>query len=128
MKGRHLDGKGKGEYSYDYKNDIMIFRIRNRDYLKSIDFDNFIADVDKEGFITGMRIFDASQIFKLRKLVLKNVRYFEFNSKVEENVVTLQMRFQSFLRNKPVINQGHDFVREAVDSKLENKEAVATIG
>ena len=65
MANKHLDGKGKGEYSYDYKNDVMFFKIKNRDYLKSIDFDNFVADIDKEGYITGVRIFDATRIFKL---------------------------------------------------------------
>ena len=46
MNGRHLAAEGKGEYTYDYLNDILLFKIKDRDYLKSLDFDNLIVDID----------------------------------------------------------------------------------
>lgn len=127
MESRHLDARGKGEYTYDYRNDILLFKIKNRDYDISIEFDNLIVDVDKEGFITGLRIFDASQIFKLSKLELSRVKGFEFNSKVEGKIITIQLRFTLVLRNKPVIKHGQDIVRESADSHIKNSEVLCTV-
>ena len=127
MKNKHLDARGKGEYTYDYINDIMLFKIRDRDYLKSIDFGILVVDIDTKGFVTGLRIFDASKVFKLSKLALKNIKQFEFNSKVENKVLTIQLRFMSVLRNKPVIKHGQDFIREALQSEIKDSEVVCTI-
>ncbi|MCX6706891.1 MAG: DUF2283 domain-containing protein [Candidatus Woesearchaeota archaeon] len=127
MKGKHLNAKGKGESSYDYKNDILLFKIKDREYKLSLDFGNLVVDVDKEGFITGLRIFDASQLLRLSKLALKNVKQFEFNAKVEEKVITIQLRFMSMLRNKCLVKQGQDFVRDAINSKIEDSEVSCTV-
>ena len=127
MESKHLDARGKGEYTYDYRNDILLFKIKDRDYAMSIEFENLIVDIDKEGYITGLRIFDASQIFKLSKLALNNIKGFEFNSKVEDKVITIQLRFTSVLRNKPVIKHGQDIVREASDSHIKNSEVFCTV-
>ena len=56
MTKRHLDAKGKGEYDYDYRNDILLFKIKDRNYLKSLEFENLVIDFDDKGFITGLRI------------------------------------------------------------------------
>ena len=127
MENKHLDARGKGVYTYDYKNDILLFKIRDREYTMSIEFENLIIDIDKEGFITGLRIFDASQIFKLSKLALSNVKRFEFNTKVENKVITIQLRFMSLLRNRPVVKHGQDIVREATDSHIMNSEVLCTV-
>ena len=125
-KHKHLDAKGKGEFSYDYRNDILLFKTKNRDYQKSIDFDNFTLDIDTKGFITGIRIFDASKIFGLSKMALNNIKQFEFNTRAEEKVITIQLKFMSVLRNKPQIIGGENFVREAFRSKIEDSELICT--
>ena len=127
MNGRHLAAEGKGEYTYDYLNDILLFKIKNRDYLKSLDFDNLIVDIDKEYFITGMRIFDASKIFNIPKLALKNIKSFRFNARVEDKKVTIQLEFIPVLRNKPLIKQGQNLIREAIGSEVRNSEVVCTV-
>lgn len=127
MESRHLDARGKGEYTYDFRNDILLFKIKNRDYAMSIEFENLIVDIDTQGYITGLRIFDASQLFKLSKLALSNVKIFEFNTKVENKVITIQLRFTSVLRNKPVIKHGQDIVREASSSQIRNSEVLCTV-
>ena len=127
MNGRHLAAEGKGEYTYDYLNDILLFKIKDRDYLKSLDFDNLIVDIDKEGFITGMRIFDACEIFNLPKLALKNIKFFKFNARVEDKKVTIQLEFIPVLRNKPLIKQGQNLIREAIGSEVRNSEVVCTV-
>jgi hypothetical protein len=125
---KQLNAKGKGEHSYDYRNDMLIFKIRGRDYLKSLDFGSIIIDIDTAGFITGLRVMDASEVFKLSKLALSNIKGFEFNAKVEEKVINIQVHFNAVLRNKPVITQGQDFVREALDSNIADSEVVCSVG
>ena len=128
MTTKHLDAKGKGEYTYNYKHDILLFKIKNREYTKSIDFENLIIDIDKEGFITGLRIFDASQIFNLSKIALKNIKQFEFNATVEDKIVSIQLRFAACLRNKPYkIQHGENFVREALTSTIEDSRVECTV-
>jgi len=127
MKGKHLEAKGKGEHTYDYANDMLLFKIKNRDYLKSLDFDNLIVDIDKEGFITGLRIFDASEIFNIPKLALKSIKSWRFNASVEDKKVTIQLEFIPILRNKPLIKQGQNLVREAIGSEISNSEVLCTV-
>jgi len=127
MKKRLLKANGDGEHTYDYGNDILLFKIKNRDYMKSIDFENIVIDIDKEDFITGMRIFDASKVLKLSKLALRNIQQFEFNAKAEENVITIQLRFMAVLRNKPIIKQGQDFVRESLNSDILDSEVLCSV-
>ncbi len=127
MKGRHLKALGKGECIYDYVNDLLLFKIKNRDYLKSLDFDNLIVDIDKEGFITGLRIFDASKIFNIPKIALKNIKSFRFSARVEDKKVTIQLEFIPILRNKPLIKQGQNLVREAIGSEVNNSDVLCTI-
>src|SRR3989338_1284063 len=124
MENKHLDARGKGENTYDYANDILLFKIQNREYAISIEFDNLIVDVDTKGFITWLRIFDASKLFGLSKLALNNVKGFEFNTRVESKVITIQLRFTSVLRNKPVIKHSQDIVREAFNSHIKDSEVM----
>ncbi len=97
---RNLDGKGKGEYSYDYKNDILVFKIQNRNYKMSFEFQNFVADIDEENFITGMRIFDASKVFGIEKILLKSIVSCNFNADVEDGIITIKLKITSKLRNR----------------------------
>lgn len=127
MKGRHLEAKGKGEYTYDYMNDLLLFKIKDRDYSKSLDFDNLIVDIDKEGFITGLRIFDASKVFNIQKLALKDIKSWRFDARIEDKKVTIRLEFIPVLRNKPLIKQGQNLVREAIGSEVNDSKVVCTV-
>ena len=63
------------KFIYDYKEDILLFRITGRNYSKSVELQNLVADIDEEGFVTGIRIFDASKVFGVDKNSLKNLPY-----------------------------------------------------
>ena len=127
MKGKHLKALGKGECIYDYANDLLLFKIKNRNYLKSLDFDNLVVDIDKQGFITGLRIFDASKIFNIPKLALKDIKSFKFHARIEDKKVTIELEFIPVLRNKPYIKQGQNLVREAIGSEVNNSEVLCTV-
>ena len=69
-KERHLNAPGKGEFLYDYKHDILTFKIRDRDYKMSVELQNFAIDIDTENFVTGIRIFDPLTGKKLASINL----------------------------------------------------------
>jgi uncharacterized protein YuzE len=123
METKHLDAKGKGEVDYDYKNDILLFKITGREYKKSLDFENLVLDVDTEGFITGIQLFEASKLFKIPKDALLKIRRWEFNAKVEDKIITVQIVFEALKRNRVVVERGHNLQRES-SSPLRNSEAL----
>ena len=47
--------EGKGEFDYDYKHDILFFKIKEREYGKSIETNNLIIDIDKEEYLVGIQ-------------------------------------------------------------------------
>ncbi|HIH04810.1 TPA: DUF2283 domain-containing protein [Candidatus Woesearchaeota archaeon] len=126
MENKHLNARGKGEHTYDFTNDILLFKIRDREYQGSLEFENMVVDVDKEGFITGMRIFDASKVFAIRKEALRQIREFEFNARVEDKVITIQLKFVPIYRNKPMIKQGQNIVRQAQEN-IRDSEVMCTV-
>lgn len=102
MAEKHLDGTGKGDFLYDLHNDILMFKIKERDYQNSVEFQNFVADIDTEGFVTGIRIFDASEVFGIDKYTLKNIVKWEFKISVESGMITVRLTFVGQVRNKEV--------------------------
>ncbi|MDO8642176.1 MAG: DUF2283 domain-containing protein [Candidatus Woesearchaeota archaeon] len=97
---KHLDAKDEGEIIYDYAHDILTFKIKNRNYKQSVEFHNFVADIDDLGFVTGVRIFDASRIFGVVKYTLKNIIHCDFKARLEKNALTIQLKFVGKARNK----------------------------
>ena len=102
--------KGKGSFSYDLIHDILFFKTVERDYVKSIELENLTIDIDKEGFIVGIQIFEASHFFNLGKEELRNVRHWEFKAVVNEGSIEIRLIFQMLRRNKiieknPIIMQ-----------------------
>lgn len=120
MEKKYLDAKEKGKVDYDYKNDILFFNIKDREYEKSLDFGDFVIDLDKEGFATGIQIMDASKIFKSPKEDLMNVKKWQFAIKIENNIVSIQLAFILVKRNVTI---QQNFEREAkanlMDSEVE---------
>ena len=115
-----LDAIEKGQMDYDYKNDILFFKIKDREYERSFDFEDFVIDLDKEGFATGIQIMDASKIFNRSKEDLRNISNFKFATKIENNIISIQIAFSILKGNKLIIQQ--NFEREAktmlIDSEV----------
>ncbi len=126
MATKHLDARGKGEIDYDYKEDTLFFKIKDREYMNSLDFEGLVVDIDKEGFLTGIQIFDASQLFGIPKEALRNTKFMEFSAKAQEKEVILRFRFIAALRNKSFMQQGQDIIREAT-APLASTEMMCTM-
>ncbi len=109
---KRLDGTGKGECLYDYKHDILTFKIKDRNYRQSVEVQNYVIDVDDEGFVTGLRIFDATKVLGLSKLVLKNIIRMDFRAQIRDNVISVTLKFSSMLRNKILFKEKETFTQK----------------
>lgn len=129
MKEKQL--QGKGEFIYDFKHDILTFKIKDRDYKQSIELQNFCIDIDTENFVTGVRIFDVSKVSGLRKLVFRNLTHGKFESTVKNNIITVRLQFVGKLRNRiiPIFSKEENFTQQIVTPieakrKIEDSTAI----
>ena len=122
-KNKHLEGKG--EFDYDYVHDVLFFKVKNRNYDRSIELDRLVVDVDEENFITGIQIFDASEFFGLSKELLRNVSNWHFEASIDENKLEVRLIFQTIYRNK-IIEPRPIFIEELSES-LPNSKVVCTV-
>ena len=118
--------KCKGKEDYDYKHDILFFKVKEREYHKSLEFEDIVLDIDKKGSITGMQIFDASKLFKMDKNSLRQVKEWELHTKVKNNVITVQLMFEVATRNKVIIERGQNLIRESA-SPIKDSEIVCRV-
>jgi|SRR3989338_5107740 len=98
MKPRHLEAEG--EMDYDYVNDILFFKIKDREYDFSIEFQNMVIDIDEEKFIVGIQIFEASKFLRMSKISLREIPNWRFNAKLEDNTIEIRLDYQLKVRNK----------------------------
>mgnify|MGYP006309567921 FL=1 len=113
-------------HTYDYKNDVLLFKIKGRKYKESIEFDDVVIDLDEEEFITGIRIFDASAFFNLPKQTLKTITAFSFDTRIEANIVTVNLHFTTRYRNKEVLHQGQNLIRQATSTINDSQASCST--
>lgn len=116
--------QGKGEVDYDFKHDILFFKTKDRKYAKSIELlDSIVVDVDKEGFLVGIQIFDASEFLNLDKKELLSIPKWSFNANVYDgNKIDIRLVFQIKVRNKIV--EKNPIIAQQINQKLPNSEMV----
>jgi len=113
------------EFNYDYKYDILFFKTSEREYIKSIELDNIILDIDKERFIVGIQILEASKFLNLNKRVLLKVPRWEFKATVNEGRIEIRLMFQIVVRNK--IIEKNPIIMEPTSEPLPNSQLVCEI-
>jgi len=92
----------KGEMDYDYVNDILFFKVKDREYSRSLEFENTVIDIDSEDFITGIQIFDASKFLQVDKESLRLVPKWEFKAMIGNNKIEIRLNYETQFRNKIV--------------------------
>lgn len=117
--------KAKGEVDYDYQHDIILFKIKNRDYVKSIELNNLVLDIDKEGFITGIQIFKASNFFNLTKNALLKIPQWQYLATVDSGRIEIRLAFKVTVRNK-IIEKNPIIVQET-NEPLPNSEIMCDV-
>jgi len=131
-KERQLNAKNQGEFLYDYVHDILTFKIKDRDYKMSVELQNFVIDIDKENFVTGIRIFDVTKVSGLNKILFKNLVHGEFNASIKDNVITVRLNFVGKLRNRlmPIFSREEKFTQQvsaAVNPKYPMEDSVVCV-
>lgn len=96
-KEKHLEGHGAMDY--DYLNDVLFFKVKNREYDRSLEFENMIIDLDSEDFIVGLQIFDASKFLGIQKSDLK-VNGWQFNARITPESIEVRLICDISIRNK----------------------------
>lgn len=115
--------EGKGEVDYDYENDILFFKLKGRKYDNSIELlDNLVVDVDKEGFLVGIQMFDASEYLNIDKKSLLKIPNWQFTINVHENIIEIRLVFQVKIRNKIV--EKNPIISQQMSHKLPDSQLV----
>lgn len=117
--------KAEGEMDYDYVNDILFFKVKNREYNFSIEFQNMIIDIDEEKFVVGIQIFEASKFLRMSKINLREIPKWQFNAKIEEGIIELRLNYQLQIRNK--IFKKSPIIIQENKSGLPSPQMVCTI-
>ncbi len=120
---KHLEAEG--EMDYDYINDILFFKVKNREYDFSIEFQNMVIDIDKEKFIVGIQIFEASEFLRMSKLNLREIPKWKFKAKIENDVINLRLNYRLKIRNK--IYEKSPIIVQENKSGLPSPQTVQTI-
>lgn len=94
--------EAEGEMDYDYINDILLFKIKNREYDFSLEFQNMVVDIDNQQFIVGIQIFDASRFLGIDKQYLKTIPKWQFKAKINREVIEVRIFYQVNIRNKVI--------------------------
>jgi len=96
--GRVLESKG--EMGYDFVNDILFFKVKDREYNFSLEFQNMVIDIDKKNFIIGIQIFDASEFLGISKMNLREIPKWQFRAKIDNKIIELRLFYQISIRNR----------------------------
>ena len=82
-----------------------------------------MIDVDKEGFLVGIQIFDASEFLNLDKKELLSIPKWFFNANVYDgNKIDIRLTFQIKIRNKIV--EKNPIIAQQINQKLPNSEMI----
>ncbi len=100
MADKHL--KAPGECDYDFKYDTLFFKVKGREYSKSIEAGNFILEIDSEDFLTGIQIPDASKLLGIDKMKLLEIPKWNFDGRIKDGTIILRLAFQTQIRNKTI--------------------------
>ncbi|MEK6872259.1 MAG: DUF2283 domain-containing protein [Nanoarchaeota archaeon] len=120
---KHLEGQG--EVDYDFVNDILFFKVKDRTYDKSIEFENLVIDIDDKEFITGIQIFDASKFLQVNKESLRNIPKWTFQAIVIGENIEIRLNYETIVRNK-TIEKNPIIVREN-KSHLPSSEMICEV-
>ncbi len=123
MKEKHLEGEG--EMDYDYENNVLFFKVKDRDYDFSFEFENMVIDVDKEKFIVGIQLFNASEFLGISKINLREIPTWKFKAKITKGIIELRLFYQLKIRNQ--IIEKNPIILQENKANLPSPQMVATI-
>ena len=117
--------EAKGEMDYDYASDILFFKVKNREYDFSLEFSNMVIDIDREEFVTGIQIFDASKFLGFSKIYLRKIPEWKFEAKITKESIEIRITYRVEIRNR--IIEKNPIIMQQNSLGLPFPQTVATI-
>jgi|TARA_B100002003_G_C13772206_1_gene382979 uncharacterized protein YuzE len=111
-----------GDFDYDSRNDIIFFKVKDREYSHSIELSSLVIDLDKEDFIVGLQIINASEIFQISKDILRGVNGFRLQARINEGVIQINLSFGTVSRNNKI--EYKPIIFERVDENFPDSEMI----
>ena len=90
----------KAEVWYDFENDIFVGVPISREYDSSFQIGDFIFDLDKKKNVNGIELLNASKIFRIPKVFLKNMVSGKLDIIVSEEFIHVKLQIKSKVRNE----------------------------
>ena len=115
----------EGAFDYDYVNDILFFKVDEREYAFSVELLDYVIDLDIEGFVVGLQIFDASKHFGMNKNSLREVKNWRLEARIRAGVIEVKLIFTSILRNKMI--EKNPILVQRIDGNIADSRVVCTI-
>jgi len=125
MKGKHLEAEG--EMDYDFVNDILFFKVADREYDYSIEFQNMVVDIDSDKFIVGIQILDASKFLRIDKAHLRKISKWRFEAKLQDKEFRIDLNYQVIVRNQVVNNNVFPIIMQHEGASLPSPQTVSTV-
>ena len=89
----------KAKVRYDFENDIFVASPLGRSYDSSFQIGDFIFDLDKNRNVNGIELLNASKIFGIPKIFLKNMISGKLEVIVSKDLIRLDIQIKSKVRN-----------------------------
>lgn len=115
----------EGAFDYDYVNDILFFKVDEREYAFSVELLDYVIDLDIEGFVVGLQIFDASKHFGMNKNSLREVKNWRLEARIRAGVIEVKLVFTSMLRNKMI--EKNPILVQRIDGNIADSRVLCTI-
>lgn len=89
----------KGKAKYDLEVDIFAAHPMKRNYDSSTQIGDLIFDLDKKGRINGIEILNASKLFNIPKVFLKNMISCKLKIIAANKIIHVEAYIRSLVRN-----------------------------
>lgn len=89
----------RAKVKYNFEDDIFVARSLSRKYDSSFQLGDFIFDLDKKQNVNGIELLNASKVFGISKVVLKNMVSGKLEIVVSKEVIRLDIQIKSKIRN-----------------------------
>ncbi|MDP3727895.1 MAG: DUF2283 domain-containing protein [bacterium] len=122
MKTKNLiyNGIGKGVWNYDLKHDILLLKVKDLLYEKSVDIDDYTVHFDPGGLTMGLEIEDASRVLDVSKEALRQISFFRYDILIKGERIQIKILLLTKSRNKELkLKQDIERVLEQEQTALE---------
>jgi uncharacterized protein YuzE len=117
--------KAQGVFDYDYTNDILFFKINEREYSHSLELSDYIIDIDTKQFVVGLQVLNASKNFNISKDSLRLIKNWSLNTSINNGIIEVKVIFNMNIRNK--IIEKSPIIIERASEYLPNLNMIARI-